>query len=171
MRWNSLQPAKLISDCKIHQNTLQKGKGDSRFKKRKDFPVTDAQYPIQYKFTRWNNHSISPQLVQVKWILLFSVSIGRTLTCTSVTSGYKDKERDQRERNIVSLTWVEQMRTSCRSRSRSGPLTLGARTMMSPWAGKVKVLSPFCGICWVEGAPDKPTQLNPLQLSRPSEVP
>lgn len=43
--------------------------------------------------------------------------------------------------------------------------------MVSPWAGKVKVVSPFSGICWVEGAPDKTTQLNPPRLSRPSQVP
>lgn len=52
---------------------------------------------------------------------------------------WRQIERADTERNIVSLTWAEQMRTSCRrSRARVGPLTLGARAMMSPWAGKVK---------------------------------
>ncbi len=70
----------------------------------------------------------------------------RTLTCTSVTSVYRQTWRDQRERererkrNIISLTWAEQIRTSCRSRTRSGPLTLGARAIISPWAEKVKVV-------------------------------
>lgn len=38
------------------------------------------------------------------------------------------------------------MRTSCRSSSRSGPLTLGARAMISPWVGKVEVVVLSLGI-------------------------
>lgn len=54
----------------------------------------------------------------------------------------KDKEGQQkREKNTVSLTWAEHIRTSCSSRS--GPVSLGAWTMLSPGAGELEVLSPF----------------------------
>lgn len=39
-----------------------------------------------------------------------------------------------------------------------------------PVDSKGKSCSPICGFCWAEGAPDKSTQLRPLQLSRPSAV-
>lgn len=77
----------------------------------------------------------------------------------------------ERERNIISLTWAEQIRTSCRSRAKSGPLTLRARAMISPWAGKQNVVVLSLGFVGLKEPPDKTSQLNRLELSRPSQVP
>lgn len=56
------------------------------------------------------------------------------------TKTKRGRNRKGGKKITVSLTWAEQIRTSCRSRS--GPLSLGACTMLSPRAGEVEVLSP-----------------------------
>lgn len=58
-------------------------------------PFRDRCPKLQSKCTRWNNHGSSPQFVQVKW--MWACAAGRTLTCTSVASGWKDETERPRE--------------------------------------------------------------------------